>query len=233
MASLKRKLDLLKPTLPGPEDSPIPSPSEDAPSPTGSDSPFLGLGVNSAQVDPELDGKAMDDGEAHSDNRDMEDMDVSDEEAAGQWRFGLSRGTGPLSTDGSNGHFDYFCKADEKKDKGSTAVTAAAKATKADAAPKTPTTPTKASKVTAVTSTLTPSTSAAAQSAATAPLGVSLEKVDLGKISSILSSLTSAMKNTGTVRSCRGSALKLVKSLSIYIYMDTNNRSKEQIRCLT
>lgn len=78
---------MLKPTLPGPEDSPIPSPSEDAPSPTGSDSPFLGLGVNSAQVDPELDGRAMDDGETHSDNRDAEDMDVSDEEAGGQWRF--------------------------------------------------------------------------------------------------------------------------------------------------
>lgn len=83
VASLKRKLDLLKSTLPGPEDSPIPSPSEDAPSPTGSDSPFLGLGASRAQVDPELDGKAMDDGEMPSDNRDMEDMDVSDEEAGG------------------------------------------------------------------------------------------------------------------------------------------------------
>lgn len=81
MASLKRKLDSLKATLPGPEDSPIPSPSEDAPSPTGSDSPFLALGASRAQVDPELDGKAMDDGELPSDNRDMEDMDLSDEEA--------------------------------------------------------------------------------------------------------------------------------------------------------
>ena len=80
MASLKRKLDSLKSTLPGPEDSPIPSPSEDAPSPTGSDSPFLGMGGSRAQVDPELDGKAMDEGEVPSDNRDMEDMDMSDEE---------------------------------------------------------------------------------------------------------------------------------------------------------
>lgn len=84
---------MLKPTLPGPEDSPIPSPSEDAPSPTGSDSPFLGLGVNSAQVDPELDGKAMDDGEMHSDKREMEDMDVSDDEAGGRWRFCFTRVT--------------------------------------------------------------------------------------------------------------------------------------------
>lgn len=32
-------------------------------------------------MDPELDGKAMDEGEIPSDNRDMEDMDMSDEEA--------------------------------------------------------------------------------------------------------------------------------------------------------
>lgn len=83
VASLKRKLDSLKSTLPGPEDSPIPSPSEDAPSPTGSDSPFLGLGPSRAQVDPELDGKAMDDGEGPNENRDAEDMDLSEEEAGG------------------------------------------------------------------------------------------------------------------------------------------------------
>lgn len=81
VTSLKRKLDSLKATLPGPEDSPIPSPSEDAPSPTGSDSPFLEMGVSRAQVDPELDGKAMDEGDLQIDNRDMEDMDLSDEEA--------------------------------------------------------------------------------------------------------------------------------------------------------
>lgn len=78
VASLKKKLDSLKATLPGPDDSPIPSPSEDAPSPTGSDSPFMVLG---AKVDPELDGKAMDDGDLHVLNKDTEDMDFSDEEA--------------------------------------------------------------------------------------------------------------------------------------------------------
>ncbi|XP_065813792.1 regulation of nuclear pre-mRNA domain-containing protein 2-like isoform X3 [Labrus bergylta] len=167
VASLKRKLDSLKSTLPGPEDSPIPSPSEDAPSPTGSDSPFLGLGPSRAQVDPELDGKAMDDGELPSDNRDMEDMDMSDEEA------------------------DAVTAGGEKNDKGNAAV---AKATKSDAALKSPTTPTKASKannIAAATATPVTPTSAPAT-----PLGVNLEKVDLGKISSILSSLTSAMKNT-------------------------------------
>lgn len=213
MASLKRKLDLLKPTLPGPEDSPIPSPSEDAPSPTGSDSPFLALAVNIAKVDPELDGKAMDDGEMNSDNRDMEDMDVSDEEAAGQWRFcPLHTGLICSQADGSNGSFYNFCVADKKKDKDSIPVAAVGKATSVDAAPKTPTTPTRASKVTM--GPLTASTSAAAQSAGPAPLGVSLEKVDLGKISSILSSLTSAMKNTGTVGLQRTQIIGIKSSLN-------------------
>ncbi|XP_054869640.1 regulation of nuclear pre-mRNA domain-containing protein 2 isoform X3 [Amphiprion ocellaris] len=172
VASLKRKLDSLKSTLPGPEDSPIPSPSEDAPSPTGSESPFLGMGVGRAQVDPELDGKAMDEGELQNDNRDMEDMDMSEEEvdAAG----------------------------DDKKDKMSAAVS---KTTKSDVASKPPITPTRASKtntsIAASTTPLTP-TSAAAAGAPGPPLGVNLAKVDLGKISSILSSLTSAMKNTAS-----------------------------------
>ncbi|XP_034553362.1 regulation of nuclear pre-mRNA domain-containing protein 2 isoform X2 [Notolabrus celidotus] len=172
VAGLKRKLDSLKSTLPGPEDSPIPSPSEDAPSPTGSDSPFLGLGPSRAQVDPELDGKAMDEGELPNDNRDMEDMDMSDEEA------------------------EALTAGGERKDKSSAAV---AKATKSDAASKPPTTPTKATKTNAMAATtanpVTP-TSASAPSTPATPLGVNLEKVDLGKISSILNSLTSAMKNT-------------------------------------
>ena len=80
MASLKRKLDALKSSLPGPEDFPIPSPSEDAPSPSGSDSPFMGLVASRAPLDPDLDGKAMDEGDLVRDNRDPEDMDMSDEE---------------------------------------------------------------------------------------------------------------------------------------------------------
>ncbi|XP_039662710.1 regulation of nuclear pre-mRNA domain-containing protein 2 isoform X2 [Perca fluviatilis] len=197
VGSLKRKLDSLKSTLPGPEDSPIPSPSEDAPSPTGSDSPFLGLGASRAQVDPELDGKAMDDGEIPSDNRDMEDMDLSDEEAGAA------------------------AAGDDKKDKASAAVA------KSDAASKPPTTPTKVSKINtpaaAPAAPVTP-TAAAAQSAPTTPMGVNLEKVDLGKISSILSSLTSAMKNTAaspsprpspgtpTTPSCQSAASKTTSS---------------------
>ncbi|XP_069551976.1 regulation of nuclear pre-mRNA domain-containing protein 2-like isoform X1 [Brachyistius frenatus] len=174
VASLKRKLDSLKSTIPGPEDSPVPSPSEDAPSPTGSDSPFLGMGGSRAEVDPELDGKAMDEGEIVSDNRDMEDMDLSDEE------------------------FKAAAAGDDNKDKPSTAVS---KTTKSEAPSKLPNTPTKASKTNAsAAATATPltPTSATAASAPTTPLGVNLAKVDLGKISSILSSLTSAMKNTAS-----------------------------------
>lgn len=75
------------------------------------------------------------------------------------------------------------------------------KTAKSDAASKPPTTPTKASKTnsTAATATSVTPTSATAQSTPATPLGVNLEKVDLGKISSILSSLTSAMKNTGVL----------------------------------
>ncbi|XP_053302743.1 regulation of nuclear pre-mRNA domain-containing protein 2a isoform X1 [Pleuronectes platessa] len=56
---LKRKLDSLKATLPDLDESPIPSPSADAPSPTGSESPFHGMDL--ADPDPDLDGSAMDD----------------------------------------------------------------------------------------------------------------------------------------------------------------------------
>ena len=78
-----------------------------------------------------------------------------------------------------------FLTADGKKDKNSSTTDKAAKG------PKPPSTPTK------------PAKSNSAQSAPLTPMGVNLEKVDLGKISSILSSLTSAMKNTGMFRQKR------------------------------
>lgn len=98
VSHLKRKLDALKATLPDLDDSPIPSPSADAPSPTGSESPFHGMELGH----PGLDVSAMDD-EAeppapsplsspggspihtatfdNDDNRMVEDMDLSEEEA--------------------------------------------------------------------------------------------------------------------------------------------------------
>lgn len=99
VSHLKRKLDALKATLPDLDDSPIPSPSADAPSPTGSESPFHGLEM--ANADQDLDGSALED-EAEppapsplsspggsprnmemlwdTDNRMVEDMELSDEE---------------------------------------------------------------------------------------------------------------------------------------------------------
>ncbi|KAG7254593.1 hypothetical protein CRUP_038043 [Coryphaenoides rupestris] len=101
VSHLKRKLDALKTTLPDLDDSPIPSPSADAPSPTGSESPFRGM-MDHSDLDPDLDGSAMDDDAerpapsplsspggspppafgavGENDNRDVEDMELSEEE---------------------------------------------------------------------------------------------------------------------------------------------------------
>jgi len=78
VCSLKRKLDALKATLPSLDDSPIPSPSEDAPSPTGSESPFHGM--ISRKNTGSGDGNAGRGLEQQKDNRDIEDMDMSEEE---------------------------------------------------------------------------------------------------------------------------------------------------------
>ncbi|XP_014901144.1 regulation of nuclear pre-mRNA domain-containing protein 2 isoform X1 [Poecilia latipinna] len=175
---LKKKLDSLKASLSGPEDSPIPSPSEDAPSPTGSDSPFLEMETARAKVDPELDGKAMDEGELQNDNRDMEDMDMSDEEACA----GAAQ----------DGKLDQPAVSKTKSDEASKPQS-------------TPTKPPKPSPSVVTTATPVTPTSAKATTTPTTPLGVNLAKVDLGKISSILNSLTSAMKNTAPTASPRPS----------------------------
>lgn len=99
VSHLKRKLDALKSTLPDLDESPIPSPTADAPSPTGSESPFHGLDL--ANPDPDLDGSLMeDDAEppapsplsspgasprqaepiGEDDNREVEDMELSEDE---------------------------------------------------------------------------------------------------------------------------------------------------------
>lgn len=92
MLHLKKKLDAIKASLPDQDDSPIPSPSEDAPSPTGSESPFRGL-TRIGTPDPELDGQALEEdlialcdapsplsSPGDRDNRDIEDMELSDTE---------------------------------------------------------------------------------------------------------------------------------------------------------
>ncbi|KAJ8383771.1 hypothetical protein AAFF_G00214580 [Aldrovandia affinis] len=251
VSNLKRKLDALKATLPDPDDSPIPSPSEDAPSPTGSESPFHGMGVAGAKgegtaevanmVDMDIDGQAMDEpdeagialgdvpsplsspggshGQAHGegDNRDVEDMELSEEEE--------TESTSII--------------VEERKEK--PAPVAVSKPTPAAAAAATapsplrtseeppakqappPSTPTPTATPTptpAPAPTPTPTPTPNTPGTPATPLPVNLANVDLGKISSILSSLTSVMKSTGvspgsrpspgtpTTPSAHGSVLK-------------------------
>uniref|UniRef100_A0A2K5M4S2 Regulation of nuclear pre-mRNA domain-containing protein 2 n=1 Tax=Cercocebus atys TaxID=9531 RepID=A0A2K5M4S2_CERAT len=80
--NLKKKLDQLKSTLPDPEESPVPSPSMDAPSPTGSESPFQGMGGEESRS-PTMESEKSATPEPVTDNRDVEDMELSDVEDDG------------------------------------------------------------------------------------------------------------------------------------------------------
>ncbi|XP_054103405.1 regulation of nuclear pre-mRNA domain-containing protein 2 isoform X4 [Callithrix jacchus] len=171
--NLKKKLDQLKSTLPDPEESPVPSPSMDAPSPTGSESPFQGMGGEESQS-PTMESEKSATPEPVTDNRDVEDMELSD-----------------VEDDGSK------IIVEDRKEK---------PAEKSAVSTSVPTKPTenisKASSCTPVpvTMTATPplpkpvNTSLSPSPALALP---NLANVDLAKISSILSSLTSVMKNTG------------------------------------
>ncbi|XP_058295316.1 regulation of nuclear pre-mRNA domain-containing protein 2 isoform X9 [Hylobates moloch] len=171
--NLKKKLDQLKSTLPDPEESPVPSPSMDAPSPTGSESPFQGMGGEESQS-PTMESEKSATPEPVTDNRDVEDMELSD-----------------VEDDGSK------IIVEDRKEK---------PAEKSAVSTSVPTKPTenisKASSCTPVpvTMTATPplpkpvNTSVSPSPALALP---NLANVDLAKISSILSSLTSVMKNTG------------------------------------
>ncbi|XP_044800340.1 regulation of nuclear pre-mRNA domain-containing protein 2 isoform X5 [Bubalus kerabau] len=172
--NLKKKLDQLKSTLPDPEESPVPSPSVDAPSPTGSESPFQGMGGEESQS-PNAESEKSATPEPATDNRDVEDMDLSDVEDDGSKIIVEDRKEKPV-----------------EKSTVSTAV---------------PTKPTesisKASSCTPapVTMTTTPPLPKPVNTSLLSPTPAlalpNLANVDLAKISSILSSLTSVMKNTG------------------------------------
>ncbi|XP_051948602.1 regulation of nuclear pre-mRNA domain-containing protein 2-like isoform X2 [Xyrauchen texanus] len=180
VSHLKRKLDALKAMVPDPNDSPIPSPIEDAPSPTGSDSPFHSLG-KIGTPDSELDGQAMEEdlmalGDAPSplssvggspkpseplgdkDNRDVEDMDLSDVEETETPAIIVEESVVPAVV--SKPSLDESLQAKEG-------------------------TPTK--QTTAPTVTVPSSIQS---------LPVNFAGVDLGKISSILSTITNVMKNS-------------------------------------
>uniref|UniRef100_A0A672T6X1 Regulation of nuclear pre-mRNA domain-containing protein 2-like n=1 Tax=Sinocyclocheilus grahami TaxID=75366 RepID=A0A672T6X1_SINGR len=192
VSHLKRKLDALKNMLPDPDDSPIPSPIEDAPSPTGSESPFNAL-ERIGTPDPELDGQAMEEdlialADAPSplssvggssppsaplgdkDNRDVEDMDLSDVEEMETPAIIVQ---------------EHVASAVVSKQSTVTEslLTNEGTQTKQIATPAV----TVPSAVTTTTTTTTPTTPS---------LPVNLAGVDLGKISSILSTITNAMKNS-------------------------------------
>ncbi|XP_061109890.1 LOW QUALITY PROTEIN: regulation of nuclear pre-mRNA domain-containing protein 2a [Conger conger] len=207
---LKRKLDALKSTLPGLDDSPVPSPSEDAPSPTGSESPFHGMG---AVPDTHLDGRAMDGGtrwasalgdvpsplsspgaspltdvpHGEKDNRDVEDMELSEGEETGSPGIIVEEQVAKPAP---------IPEPDPATVPAKPLLAHERNPVKQSPPPMTPASP--VTSVSPETSATTAAPVTPATPATPAPvLPVNLANVDLGKISSILSSLTSAMKNTG------------------------------------
>ncbi|NXX98963.1 RPRD2 protein, partial [Centropus bengalensis] len=180
VSNLKKKLDQLKATLPDPEESPVPSPSMDAPSPTGSESPFQGMGEEERSRSPAVGSRKAISPEPVADNRDVEDMELSD-----------------VEDDASK------IIVEERKEKQAAPASAPPKA---DSVPKAvpSTTATGTTSVTVTTPAQTHPTPPAPKAASAVPIPPSpalalpnLANVDLAKISSILSSLTSVMKNTG------------------------------------
>ncbi|XP_078287992.1 regulation of nuclear pre-mRNA domain-containing protein 2-like isoform X2 [Rhinoraja longicauda] len=160
--NLKKKLDQLKTTLPDPDESPIPSPCMDAPSPTGSESPVRPVeeAVPEPAKKPEESPRPPTP-EASGDNCDVEDMELSDDEAAGATNI-------------------IAVEREEKKEESSPSIPIASPSPQPEKL-----------------STQAESTQAKSSSSITPPLGLpNLANIDLGKISSILSSLTTAMKNT-------------------------------------
>ncbi|XP_048476393.1 regulation of nuclear pre-mRNA domain-containing protein 2-like isoform X4 [Rhincodon typus] len=159
--NLKKKLDQLKTTLPDPDESPIPSPSMDAPSPTGSESPVRPV------EEPVAEPKKLEESpgpltpDASGDNCDVEDMELSDDEAVGAANI-------------------IAVESEERKEESSPGT---AVAVSASPQPEKASTPVETPQ--AKSNTVTP------------PLALpNLANIDLGKISSILSSLTTVMKNT-------------------------------------
>lgn len=216
---LKRKLDSLKATLPSLDDSPLPSPSADAPSPTGSESPFHSLPL--ALPDPDLDGSALDDDAeppapsplsslggspkretiGASDNREVEDMDFSDDEEMDSGGIIVEEQTAfPAQTEVSR-------LAPESSESSLVPPQTAPEVAPAAAPP-----------------------SAPPSAPATAPPAAAVEGVDLGKIGSFLNSLSSVIKNTGPSKdphnpSGAGSAVDST-SAAIAVLQDSHSLSK-------
>uniref|UniRef100_A0A1A8ENJ5 Regulation of nuclear pre-mRNA domain-containing protein 2 n=2 Tax=Nothobranchius korthausae TaxID=1143690 RepID=A0A1A8ENJ5_9TELE len=211
VSHLKRKLDALKATLPDLDESPIPSPSADAPSPTGSESPFHGMEL--AHPDPELDGSAMDDDAeppapsplsspggspqyadtlGEIDNCEVEDMELSDEEM----------GNGGIIVEEQ---IESVCLPEVSgpipaKSKASVTEPAVLQATPSAAAPAAAPAAVPAAAPAAVPAAVPAAAPAFSPAAAPAAIpAAAIESVDMSKISSILSSITPGLKTTGLV----------------------------------
>ncbi|KAF6075749.1 regulation of nuclear pre-mRNA domain containing 2 [Phyllostomus discolor] len=180
--NLKKKLDQLKSTLPDPEESPVPSPSMDAPSPTGSESPFQGMGGEESQS-PAMESEKSATPEPATDNRDVEDMELSDVEDDGSKIIVEDRKEKPVEKSAVS--TSVPTKPTESVSKASSCTPVPVTMTATPPLPK----PVN-------TSLLPPSPALALPN---------LANVDLAKISSILSSLTSVMKNTGVSPASRPS----------------------------
>ncbi|XP_077928614.1 regulation of nuclear pre-mRNA domain-containing protein 2 isoform X7 [Halichoerus grypus] len=180
--NLKKKLDQLKSTLPDPEESPVPSPSMDAPSPTGSESPFQGMGGEESQS-PAMESEKSATPEPVTDNRDVEDMELSDVEDDGSKIIVEDRKEKPVEKSAVS--TSVSTKPTESISKASSCTPVPVTMTATPPLPK----PVN-------TSLLSPSPALALPN---------LANVDLAKISSILSSLTSVMKNTGVSPASRPS----------------------------
>ncbi|CAH2326910.1 regulation of nuclear pre-mRNA domain-containing 2 isoform X1 [Pelobates cultripes] len=197
--NLKKKLDQLKSTLPDPEESPVPSPTMDAPSPTGSESPFQGMGAESP-LSPEVEPIPSVSPEPPKDNRVVEDMELSDVDADEEMpniiveeRQEPVAPSTPLSKAEENASPDVSVTMTDPTAPVPNPVSAPASLPVISPVPVgTPALVSTPLPVTPAKTVTTPSTASAI------PLALpSLANVDLGKISSILSSLTSVMKNTG------------------------------------
>ncbi|KAG9480829.1 hypothetical protein GDO78_010214 [Eleutherodactylus coqui] len=199
--NLKKKLDQLKSTLPDPDESPVPSPTMDAPSPTGSESPFQGMG-DMSPLSPEAELVQSDSPEPPKDNRMVEDMELSDVDADEEMPA--------IIVEEGNEHSEALASS-LKDPVGSPATTQHSEATATTTSVASSPSPSSiassapAQALTPVTTTTSaPGTTTLPKTVTTPvippsiPLALpNLANVDLGKISSILSSLTSVMKTTG------------------------------------
>ncbi|XP_056402327.1 regulation of nuclear pre-mRNA domain-containing protein 2 [Hyla sarda] len=197
--NLKKKLDQLKATLPDPEESPVQSPTLDAPSPTGSESPFQGMG-DMSPLSPETEPVPSDSPEPPKDNRIVEDMELSDVDADEEMPQIIVEERKESSESVASTLKDTVGSPATTQQSDDTATTPVVTSSPSPS-PITSSAPAQALTPTVTAATSAPVTPSLAKTVTpplippSIPLALpNLANVDLGKISSILSSLTSVMK---------------------------------------